>query len=172
MPMTQSKSNFTVEHDKDKCALCVVCARNCPTQALRRDEDGNNLALYFNASKCDGCDGNALCEQNCPEKAIVSVGGDAGEDTFKLLSQSPMAQCEYCDEYFAPLRRLEVIATKTEKNDINTRFCPLCRRTSLVVDFIQKFRAQPGQVAEYRSARDITRRANKRMAAEEAAKRR
>ena len=69
--MDTPQKHWTVEHDKTKCALCVVCARHCPREALRRDEEGNSLALYFNASRCDGCAGDALCEENCPEDAIT-----------------------------------------------------------------------------------------------------
>lgn len=171
--MSDKDTNWTVKHEKEKCALCVVCARNCPTGALRRDEEGNNLALYFSASLCDGCGGGALCEKNCPESAIVSIEANADDnvDGFVLLNQSEMAQCEYCEEYFAPIRRLEVIQNRATKDEISQVLCPLCRRTALVVDFIEKYRA-PGSKAEYRSARDITRRANKRLQAEEQAKRR
>ncbi|MDJ0764405.1 MAG: hypothetical protein QNJ97_15620 [Myxococcota bacterium] len=172
-PETPSK-NWTVAHDETKCALCVVCARNCPTAALRRDEEGDNLALYFNSGLCDGCGGNALCEQNCPESAIQAVE-QAGTDEasgFVLLSQSKMAQCDYCDEYFAPVRRLDVISNKHQKKGtVERTLCPICRRSSLVVDYIEQHRV-PGSKAEYRSARDITRRANKRMKMEEGMRRR
>ncbi|MCP4606985.1 MAG: hypothetical protein GY847_41815 [Proteobacteria bacterium] len=160
-----SAENWTVEHDKTKCALCVVCARNCPTAALRRDEEGDNLALYFNVGLCDGCNGESLCEQNCPESAIRLSKDDSPPSTsdYVLLSQSKMTQCDYCDEYFAPVRRLDVISQKgVSGHEVERSFCPLCRRTNLVVQYIQEKRS-PGSKAEYRSARDIVRKANKRM---------
>ncbi len=168
--MNTNNKHWTVDHDKNKCALCVVCARHCPREALRRDEEGESLSLYFNASRCDGCSGKALCEENCPESAIRSVeSATPPEDSgFVLLNQSEMAQCEYCEEYFAPLRRLDVLSQKETHHgkDIERALCPLCRRTSLVVDYIEEHRV-PGSKAEYRSARDITRRAAKRMKIEE-----
>ncbi len=162
------RDNWTVDHDKNKCALCVVCAKNCPTDALRRDVEGASLALYFNANLCDGCGGEALCEAQCPEEAIKSLPADkpAEESGFVLLNQSAMAQCQYCDEYFAPIRRLEVIGKKGgEGHDVDQVYCPLCRRTNLVVQFIEETRA-PGSKAEYRSAKDILRKAQKRIDSE------
>ncbi len=168
--MSNNEKNWKVDHDKSKCALCVVCARHCPRGALRRDEEGENLTLYFNASLCDGCaDGEALCEKNCPESAILSVGTDSPPENeeFVLLNKSEMAQCEYCDEYFSPIRRLDVIEKRsTAEHTFERALCPLCRRTALVVDYIENVR-KPGSKAEYRSARDITRRASKRMKKED-----
>lgn len=166
--MSNTEQNWNVDHDKTKCALCVVCARNCPTQALRREQEGNTLALYYNAGLCDGCSGEALCEKNCPESAIKSVRADSQVATgYQLLNQSEMVQCEYCEEYFAPVRRLEVISNKlTEGRKVNKAHCPLCRRTNLVISYIEEHRA-PGNKAEYRSAKDIIRKANKRMEMEE-----
>jgi hypothetical protein len=123
-------------------------------------EESETLTLYYNAELCDGCNGEALCERNCPEDAVVSVKTDTQPEAgFKLLNQSEMAQCRYCKEYFAPIRRLEVIAGKGVKVDkVAKEFCPLCRRTNLVVDYIEQERT-PGQKAEYRSAKDIQRQA-------------
>ena len=153
---------YSVDHDKNKCALCVVCARNCPTAALRRDEENGQLSLYFNASLCDGCGGDPLCEKNCPEKAIVSVSLDAPAESndYVLLNRSEMVRCAYCNELFAPARRLEVVGKRAgqKHKEIEQRYCPLCRRTNLVVEFIEEHRA-PGSKAEYRSATDIIRRA-------------
>lgn len=152
---------YTVDHDKNKCALCVVCARNCPTGALRRNESEGELSLYFNASLCDGCGGDALCEKNCPEKAIVSVSLNAPPESndYVLLNRSEMVKCAHCEELFAPTRRLEIVGKRAGQKDknIEQRYCPLCRRTNLVVEFIEEHRA-PGSKAEYRSATDIIRR--------------
>lgn len=153
---------WTVDHDKNACALCVVCARNCPTGALRRDQGKDDLSLYFNASLCDGCGGDVLCEKNCPEKAIVSVKLDAPADSkeFVLLNQSEMIQCEYCEEYFAPARRIDVVSGRAEKQQkaVERNYCPLCRRSNLVIEFIEQHRL-PGAKAQYRQANDILRRA-------------
>ena len=159
---------WSVEHDKNKCALCVVCARNCPTDALKRKEEGGNLTLYFNASLCDGCGGNPLCEENCPESAIVSTRGTPAESGYVMLSSSPMVQCSYCEEYFAPARRLDVVEQKSEGSNkkVERVYCPLCRRQNLVVDYIET-NLLPGSHAEYRSAKHMLKKAKKRQEAEQ-----
>lgn len=157
---SQTEQFWALDHDKTKCALCVVCARNCPTGALRRLEEGDTLALYYNASLCDGCKGEALCEKNCPEKAVLSVKSDVEQESgFKLLNRSEMVQCSYCQEYFAPVRRLDVVSGKgVDAKKVDRLYCPLCRRTNLVVDYIQQAGLGQG-MPEYRSAKDIQRQA-------------
>lgn len=166
--MSKIEERWTVNHDTTKCALCVVCARNCPTQALRREQEGNSLTLYFNSGLCDGCGGDSLCEKNCPESAIKSVhaAAEQAESGYQMLFKSEMAQCRYCEEYFAPVRRLDVISHKApEQNEIIRDLCPICRRAKLVIHYIETNRV-PGSQAEYRQGKDIIRRAEKRMAEE------
>ncbi len=154
-----SKTHWNVEHDNTKCALCVVCARNCPNGAVRRDETGEDLLLYYNASMCDGCDGDKTCQTNCPEEAIkiVQVDSPPENDEHVLLMESKQARCEFCNELFAPVRRIDVVASKkATKHEIERVFCPLCRRTNLVVSFIEKYRL-PGEKAKYRSQIQILR---------------
>ena len=77
-------------------------------------------------------------------------------------------QCDYCEELFAPTRRLDVVSQKGIKgHPVNRQLCPLCRRTNLVVDYIEKYRVPEGK-AEYRSAKDILRKAQKRIDEEKA----
>ena len=155
---------WSVDHDKTKCALCVVCARNCPTDALKREEEGGQLTLYFNSNLCDGCGGNPLCEENCPESAIVSTKAKTpSESGYVMLSSSPMVQCSYCDEYFAPVRRLDVVEQKSDQTKkVERTYCPLCRRQNLVVGYIEE-NLVPGSHAEYRSAKHMLKKAKKRQ---------
>ena len=158
---------WKLEHDKSKCALCEVCAKNCPTEALRREREGSSLTLYYKASLCDGCGGTPTCEENCPEKAIKPVKVDSpsqAESEYELVVQSEMAQCAYCEAYFAPIRRLDAIQRKVadKKKELERVYCPLCRRTNLVVQFIEQTRV-PGSRAEYRAAKDILRKAKVKL---------
>lgn len=164
-----SGNGWTVEHDSTKCALCVVCAKNCPTEALQRDQEGGDLCLYFNASLCTGCEGIENCGTRCPEKAIkpVEAGSTSAQPGYVLLMQSKMAQCQECEEYFAPLRRLDVIDSKrSPENKVERLLCPLCKRAHLVEYYIEEHRV-PGSKAEFRSARYMINKAKKRLAAEE-----
>lgn len=168
----RTDSHWAVEHDRDKCALCVVCARNCPTGALRRDESDGQLTLYYNAELCDACGGDPACQRRCPEEAIKIGEAGAGvpqPGEEQLLNQSAMVRCEYCTETFAPIRRLDVVAGRRESKLVERALCPLCRRTNMVVQFIETHRT-PGQKAVYRSATSIIRKAKFRLDLEKAKK--
>jgi ferredoxin len=155
--MSPSSATFTVELDEQACSLCEVCARQCPTAALRIEKSADAIGLIFAPGLCNGCPQGDSCQQICPEKAIVvkeSPEPPADAEPVLLL-QGQMIQCAYCGERFAPLHKIEAIEKKGQaKHDL----CPLCRRTHLVVSFIEQRRA-PGKKAEYRSAMDIMRRA-------------
>ena len=164
-----SGNRWTVEHDSTKCALCVVCAEKCPTGALRRDQEGGDLCLYFNKSLCTGCEGIENCGSRCPEQAIkpVETGSASAQPEYVLLMQSKMAQCQECEEYFAPLRRLDVIDSKgSTEHKVDRLLCPLCKRAHLVEYYIEEH-SVPGSEAKFRSARYMINKAKKRLAAEE-----
>jgi Fe-S-cluster-containing hydrogenase component 2 len=168
------KKHWKVDHDKTKCALCVVCARNCETGALRRDEEGGTLSLHYNAVICNGCKGDKKCEVTCPEEAIRILESDAPAeaDEHVMLNESELAECEFCHEHFAPLCRLDVVAGRADakgvKHQVERTFCPLCRRTNLVVDFINNMVGEDSE-AKYRSLRAMVR-DKKRREDEERAK--
>jgi ferredoxin len=166
---------WNVDHNIDKCALCVVCARNCPTGALRRDEADGMLSLHFNAAMCNACKGDKTCETTCPEEAIRIVEVDSlSEDAdFVMLNKSEQAECAYCHEYFAPLRRLDVVAEKAAPkgvtHKIEREFCPLCRRQNLVVSLINKLQGEKAEDTKYRSLKAMVREKKRREDAERAA---
>ena len=170
----QVATGWAVDHDKTRCALCVVCARNCPTNALRREQGEIELRLFYRAELCNGCEGDPACQRRCPEEAIRIVEGqaslsDAGQE--QLLNESLMVQCFYCREHFAPTRRLDVVAKRRVQGEVERELCPLCRRSHLVVQFIETHR-RPGEKAEYRSAKDIIRNVKYRIDLEKAKKNR
>ena len=167
------KKFWRVEHDKTKCALCVVCARNCETGALRRDEEGNSLSLHYNAIICNGCKGDKKCETTCPEEAIRIFESDAPAEANEhvMLNRSELAECEFCHEYFAPLTRIDVVSgragAKGVKHQVERTFCPLCRRTNLVVNFLNDMVGEDSD-ARYRSLRSMVREKKRREDAERA----
>jgi len=53
----------------DACNLTPTCSTLCPTDAIRRTDDGE---LQFNHADCVNCE---LCESGCPEGAITMEAG-------------------------------------------------------------------------------------------------
>ena len=155
----RSAVGWEVVLDRESCTLCEVCARDCPTGALRVDRTAETVALVFAPSQCDGCPGGTSCQAICPEGAIrltVTGGGEEVE-----LLRSPLLPCSSCGKGFAPAHKLEALARKGRlHHDLVRDLCPICRRNELVVTFIEEERA-PGEKAEYRSTTTILRRAGK-----------
>ncbi|UCF06241.1 MAG: 4Fe-4S binding protein [bacterium] len=155
-----SSGRWTVELDVDKCSLCEVCARRCPTGAIRLERTGDSITLYFKHSKCTGCSEETSCEAICPEQAITLIELDkpTGRRKEVKLIQSKLVQCSYCHEYFSPNKKLESLGKKGLHHKVEKTLCPLCRRTNLVVKLIDE-KMVPGKHAEYRSTKAIKRRA-------------
>ncbi len=60
---------YRVNIDRNKCIGCLLCVKNCPTEALleNKRETFPSPFLYY-PEKCSGC---LVCEENCPVKAIT-----------------------------------------------------------------------------------------------------
>jgi ferredoxin len=162
---------FTVEVDTELCSLCEACAHHCPTGALSIEQIDGTMSLFFRRTLCHGCSGMRSCQDLCPEHAVrlferkASASKTVPDDTV-LLARSEMLQCQYCGEYFSPVQKITVISRRSGKKKEPIReFCPLCRRTNMVVQFIDEKRMPTGK-AEYRSCKDILRRAKKRVESE------
>lgn len=155
---------WAVEVDVEKCSLCEVCARRCPTGAIRLERTDKALALYFRHGECTGCTAETSCEAICPEKAIklIKLDTPAGRGEDVPLIRSELVKCRYCDESFAPDKKLESLGKKGLGHEVEKTLCPLCRRKLLVVKLIDE-KMVPGKHAEYRSAKDILRRTRFRL---------
>lgn len=149
--------------DGEKCTLCEACVRCCPNTAYRIERKGKAMRLLFNPEACDGCPEQVPCVERCPEKAIAFVGR-TGAKTSKeqVVAESQLLQCGYCGEHFSSSDRVESVAKRLGENrEVERTYCPLCRRTQLVVNLIET-RRSPGAKAEYRSGKDMLRRADER----------
>lgn len=151
-------TQWMVALDQAKCSMCEVCARRCPTGALHLDRKKDSLSILFNSKECIGCSDENGCRALCPEDAIqleelVSSSENVAD---VLLIKSKLVQCAYCKSFFAPETKLGVIKKKKLAHEVVEDYCPLCRRTNIVVKFIDEKREAKGK-AEYRSANDIMR---------------
>ncbi len=69
------------------CCNHQVCARSCPTTALRVYEDGEVTGLRFDPVLCIGC---GLCESGCPQQALSLSRAAAGSSTEHRAPASPV----------------------------------------------------------------------------------
>lgn len=92
----------------DRCADHGLCARLCPTHALTQVEQGDAMALQFDATRCVAC---GHCAQACPEHAIEL--GTGGSPTPRTVRLSRTRTCVQCGAEFA--------------SDQEQRTCPRCR---------------------------------------------
>ncbi len=141
-----------IEHDRDKCALCEVCANHCPMGAYSREQEGDTLRLYHQADLCSGCpDEEKNCEDRCSEKAIRLVMSEKPLDgeadgSPRLLAESKLLKCEKCGSLFGTATKLDAVIRKGVENAEELRTnCPLCRRTHIVVEFIEEKRDVDGE---------------------------
>ncbi|MCX7897813.1 MAG: hypothetical protein N2441_08065 [Rhodocyclaceae bacterium] len=77
------------------CCGHGVCERVCPTGALVRRQDGNEVVVEFHAARCLAC---GLCLKHCPQQAVrLATSGGA---LVMELARQPVRRCALCDEIF------------------------------------------------------------------------
>lgn len=97
----------------ESCRNHQICAKLCPTGALRPYSDDGDSGVVFDASTCISC---GDCEQACPGQAIRLLAGQGrtpGEVT--RLTRWQLQTCPMCEHEF------------TASGD--ERVCPECRKT-------------------------------------------
>jgi ferredoxin len=90
----------TVAVAAEKCTLCAVCVRLCPTGALHLP--GSVSQLAFREDKCVQC---GLCATGCPEKAVALaprlLTAKGARQTPRVVAQAEMFACAGCGAPFA-----------------------------------------------------------------------
>ena len=99
-PLLRSVAKITI--DPARCSACNLCARFCPTGALKFLRHGEQFVLTLEPLHCLGqaCD---ICTLACPEQAVVSEPATVSSDLFvkKPLAAGELTQCQRCEQPIA-----------------------------------------------------------------------
>jgi len=116
--------DFGVMTVNDACTLTPTCTNLCPTDAIRRTNEGE---LQFNHEHCVNC---GLCEEGCPETAITMEDGldlsllpehNDGEQ-WTTVHEDEMMECIRCGEPFTSVASAEKI--EAEVGDVVDGLAP------------------------------------------------
>jgi energy-converting hydrogenase A subunit P len=94
------------------CTACEVCARVCPTGALKIGESAASWALMFQFSRCVGC---GVCVEVCQPRVLrfaEAMSALPEARTLVTLHARAKQRCGRCDRFFISAQPKE--------------FCPVC----------------------------------------------
>ncbi|WP_224448796.1 hydrogenase iron-sulfur subunit [Haloprofundus salilacus] len=108
----------------EACNLTPTCSTLCPTNAIRRTDDGD---LQFSHEDCVNC---GLCEEGCPETAItIETGLDLARlpernsgERWETVYEGEMVECVRCGKPFASRGSIEKV--KGEVGDVVEGIAP------------------------------------------------
>ena len=71
-PSLMCKDLISFYIDPDKCKACMICARNCPNDAIK---GGKKMIHVIDQDKCIKC---GVCLEKCPDKfnAVIKLSGE------------------------------------------------------------------------------------------------
>lgn len=97
--------DFVMLSVSEKCYACSICARACPTGALKfqMTDEKTHYWLYFNARACIGCE---ACIHVCAPDAIEIDRAPTftqifGESERRALREGELSKCVQCKTLFA-----------------------------------------------------------------------
>jgi len=131
-PLPQGAPVGAIEIDPSACTLCSVCARSCPTAAIRYAED-DTARIEFVEANCVQC---GLCARMCPEQAITlapRLAPAAVRAGWRSLNAAPLAACDACGTAFMPQPLRDAMLRKATAGGADApmlaqmRKCPECR---------------------------------------------
>ena len=107
--------------DEANCVACAICVNVCPTGALTKVFENNQVVRHLDTSLCTNC---YLCQEACPERVIsfeeAYVAADLIKEQTYVVARIDMTSCAICGETI-PARRGE-ICTTCEKRQISPMF--------------------------------------------------
>lgn len=119
--------------DRDACVLCGVCAKTCPTGAIRFAE-GERAVLEFAEAACIQCGG---CARICPKGAIALVprlAPAAERNDWREANSGEMARCVETGRPYMSQRMLDEILRRAQAGgflspafEAQMRRCPEAR---------------------------------------------
>lgn len=107
-------SDFGRVSVSDACNFTPTCSNLCPTDALRRTDDGD---LQFDHERCVNC---GLCAEGCPETAITVHDGldlsllpeRRGGDPWTTVYEGEMLECARCGKPFTSVATAEKVESE------------------------------------------------------------
>ncbi len=100
-----SNSNLPISNlhiDPTRCTACTLCAKFCPTGALKFLDDGASFALTLQILLCFGSDCH-ICMLACPEQAVSTLPVTESPHLFtkKPLVAGALTPCQRCQQPIA-----------------------------------------------------------------------
>ncbi len=88
--------------DPTRCTACTLCAKFCPTGALKFLSNSGSFALTLQSSLCLGQDCN-ICVLACPEQAVSAQPFTESPNLFtkKPLVAGNLTPCQRCQQPIA-----------------------------------------------------------------------
>jgi ferredoxin len=86
-----------IQIDPTRCTACGLCAKFCPTGALKFLRDGESFALTFRADYCLGQHCN-ICQPACPEQAVTTAPATTTPTVLakRALTAGDLGHCDRC----------------------------------------------------------------------------
>ena len=130
IPLPEGAPYGRVEFNADACTLCLACASQCPTGALRDNPD--RPQLLFDEDACVQC---GICVETCPESALKLEPRyaltDAARHPVTLKEEEPF-ECVSCGKPFGTKSAIDRILQQLGgqhwmfQDDARSRMIQMC----------------------------------------------
>ena len=125
----------------DRCTACGVCARSCPTGALKLiTGDDSTYQLSFTSAACIACEACVqLCEPAAIERTAATLGEVLSSEAVELRS-GMLRSCTKCGVKFAaePDHELCPVCEFRRKNPFGSRLPPGVLRRRMAAPVLEK----------------------------------